>query len=620
MNDTTLLAGLDHHRAGRLSEAASHYATILQSNPDHPDALNLSGALAFATGDTHSAVALLTRAVEALPSFADAHMNLAEALTKAGKPAEAIDRYRAVLALKPDLTEAHLLIARLLAETGQGETGLAHCRVALALEPESADALAQRALVLHKLGRLLPAEAAYRAALARHPDHLGLLSGLGSLLLETEDFEEAASAYRRAAALSPADPELLIALASVLASAGDLAGARATHDRAVELAPTSLNALRTRAFFLGSTGKFDEAASDYERCLALDPDYTPAMLHLSRIARGDSGNDRLRRLTRIFTTTTIDARTRAQAGFALGDTLDREQRTDEAFTYFAAANALHRLYRAQIGEVFDRAELLRSIEVVENGAAHAQIHDTAGWGNPTTQPVFIVGFTRSGTTLVEQICAGHSQVTGAGELRSLQLIPAMLAHHNAGRTNIADWDAPFARALADKHAARLARLGGGARYVTDKLPFNVLRLGIINALFPNARIIWCRRDKRDIVASNHMLFFSKGNVFSTDIEDCAFATVQTERAGLFWQQNITLSMLEVTYEKLATDPATEAARIIDFLDLPWEPSCLDFTQAKRSVITLSQWQVRQNVYASSVGRWRRYERQLQPMFNVPGME
>lgn len=614
-----LLTGLAHHQAGRLDEAETIYARVLAALPDHADALNLSGALAFQRGRVADAVALLRRAVAALPNFVDAQLNLAEALTKAGRPHDAIQTYRAVLALQPDAVEVHALIARLLSETGQGELALAHCRVALALAPAAAEPLIQQAHALRKLNRLAPAEAAYRAALALHPDNLSLLSGLASLLFEMEDFDEAAWAYRRAATLNPAEPEYLVSLANVLAGAGDLAGARAAHDRAVEVAPDSTSALRTRAFFLASIGDFEAAARDYEGTLKVDPNYVPAMLHLTRIGRGERGAAVQNRLRAIFTDESIDARGRVQAGFALGDMLDREAKFDDAFAHFAAANALYRKYRALAGEVFDLPELQNTLDLVERFIGHAQINDTKGWGNPTEQPVFVVGFPRSGTTLVEQICAGHSQVVGVGELRSLQTITTLLAQHNDGRGEIRDWDVAHARGLADKHARRLATLGRGARYVVDKLPFNVLRLGIIGALFPNAKIIWCRRDKKDIVASNHMLFFSKGNVFSTDIRECAFATVQTERAGLFWQANVKLPMLEVNYEALAADPRAHAGRIIDFLGLDWQDSCLDFTGTDRSVVTLSQWQVRQNVYTSSIGRWQRYARHLQPMFEVAGM-
>jgi tetratricopeptide (TPR) repeat protein len=540
-------------------------------------------------------------------------------LIAAGKPAEAIAAYRAALTLQPTLLEAHVQLARLLAETGHGEAALAHCQTALTLDGGAASALAAHAFVLRRLGRMLAAEAATRAALALHPDDVGLLRGLAGLLFESEAFDEAAALYRQAVALEPANPDLLVALAGTLAAMGDLDGARQAHDQAIAIGPRSLTAWRTRGFFLGSIGQFDAAAADYAQCLRIDPNYAPALLHLVRIHRAGRDDAVHRDLARIMATPAIDARLRAQAGFALGDLLDREQRTEDAFAHYAGANIMQRRYREAIGERFEPAAMIRAVCDIEQGRGAVQINDTKGWGNPTTQPIFIVGFTRSGTTLVEQICGGHSQVVAGGELRALQRMAGALAQHNGATAQIRDWDAAFARGLADTHAQRLARLGQGARYVTDKLPFNVLRLGWANALFPHARVIWCRRDKRDLVASNHFQYFGSGNLFTTDIRHCALATVLAERAGLFWQRHLRLPMLEVQYETLVTEPEAQARRIIEFLELDWEAACLDVAAPRRPVITLSQFQVRQSVSARSVGRWRKYATHLAEMFEIEGM-
>jgi hypothetical protein len=111
-----------------------------------------------------------------------------------------------------------------------------------------------------------------------------------------------------------------------------------------------------------------------------------------------------------------------------------------------------------------------------------------------------------------------------------------------------------------------------------------------------------------------------GNLFTTDIAHCALATVLTERAGLFWQRHVRLPLLEVQYETLVTEPEAQARRIIAFLELAWEPDCLDVAVPRRPVITLSQFQVRQSVSARSVGRWQRYAKQLAPMLEIQGMQ
>ena len=129
-------------------------------------------------------------------------------------------------------------------------------------------------------------------------------------------------------------------------------------------------------------------------------------------------------------------------------------------------------------------------------------------------------------------------------------------------------------------------------------------------------MIWCHRDARDVVVSNYTLYFPRGNVWTTDLRNCAHAVRQTERLGTVWAGHSNLKILNVVYEELVAEPVAHVRRIIDFLGLDWEPDCLDFHRTSRRVSTYSNWQVRQPLYDSSVGRWRRYEKHLGPMFEA----
>jgi len=220
---------------------------------------------------------------------------------------------------------------------------------------------------------------------------------------------------------------------------------------------------------------------------------------------------------------------------------------------------------------------------------------------------------RSGTSLVEQIAASHSRVFGAGELTDVGEIAAELGPL-LGATGR---QAATVRRLADKHLIRLAAVGGSAQRVIDKLPDNVFELGVIATLFPAARIIFCRRDPRDICLSCYFQKFTAGQlVFSYDLADCARRYLETERLTAHWRQILPLRMLDVEYEALVRDLEGESRRLISFLDLEWEPACLDFHRTKRTITTASSWQVRQPLYDRSVGRWRKYERHLAPLLSV----
>jgi hypothetical protein len=305
---------------------------------------------------------------------------------------------------------------------------------------------------------------------------------------------------------------------------------------------------------------------------------------------------------------------RIAAGYTLGKILDDADEYEAAFATFAAANTLFRNHRAATGEQFDQAQFIQRIDHLIKDYPSGFFREVIHWGNASELPVFVVGMPRSGTTLIEQIAASHSLVFGAGELSELRQIGQKMAAHNRTRVRMADWDPMHTRRLADAHVKHLRTLGGEATRVIDKLPDNVFMLGLIAALFPGARVIIVERDPRDCCLSNYFQFFTHGNLFSLDLYDCGVRARETARLIRHWQTVLPLRLLTIKYETLVDDLEGQVRQLIDFLGLEWEAACLDFHRTERTVNTPSQWQVRQPIYNRSVGRWRHYERFLEPLF------
>ena len=611
--DALVLAGLNCHRAAQLDEAGALYARALAAAPNHSDALNLTGAIAFARGRNDEAIRLISKAVRAKPDNLDAYLNLAEAQEAAGRSREAIATCHSALAVAPDFSEAHARLSRLSANGGESARALAHARVALALDPASVEALCGRALALIALRRFEDAAAAYDAALALDADDLRALTGRAALLRDTDYPVEAQAMYRRALALRPGDAAMMASLAGLIELDGKVIEARDLFKAALAIDPASAEIRFSYGRSLRDTGDFDGAATVFADVIERHPKYGPAHLALVRLKKlADTPAER-RALARIASEAALPPRHRVQAAFAHGELLDRAGEYDAAFARFADANAIHMRARHAAGERFHKEELAAQIDLVDRGLAREYAQETAGWGNPTELPVFVVGLPRSGTTLVEQICASHSQVAGLGELRAIQRTTRTLAAHNEGRARLAEWDAGFARNEADRLAASLGDRAPGMARAVDKNPYNLMRLGLVSALFPRARVIRCRRDLRDIGVSHHTLFFGQGNNHSNDLSDCGFAVRAIDGIGAIWQRELKLNIIDVVYEDLVADLEPQVRRIIDFLGLPWEDACLDFHRTERHVNTPSSWQVRQPVYSSSVGRWRRFEKHLGPM-------
>ena len=178
------------------------------------------------------------------------------------------------------------------------------------------------------------------------------------------------------------------------------------------------------------------------------------------------------------------------------------------------------------------------------------------------------------------------------------------------------WDPDQLREETSRHLARLRGIGGDAERVADKLPDNIQLLGQIRVMFPNARVVICRRDLRDVCVSCFTNRFEDPLPWSHDLKQCAERAVEIERLTDHWRAVLPGPLLEVSYELLVRDLESESRRLIEFLGLDWDPACFQFHKTRRVVATASAWQVRQPLYDSSVGRWRRYRKHLGPMLKV----
>jgi tetratricopeptide (TPR) repeat protein len=598
-----LAAGLEHHRVGRLERAESLYRQFLRKSPDNPDALHLLGVIAAARGQAQEAVRLISRALARVPNFAEGHSNLGNALRAVGRPAEACDSYRRAIALRPDFAAAHTNLGLALCELGQFAAAAGSCRRAVELDPNNAEVHVNLAVVLRRAGRLEATAVALRRAADLNPGAAELHIDLADVLVELRHFERAAACYQRAIELDPRQAGTHRGLATSLRSLGKLDAAIAHYSDALTLNPDEALPWNDLGRCFLALGRFEEAAEAFRRALAADPDLADAYRNLAA-CRLLSAKD-AEFVAGLAAQQSLPSEVRATAGFAHGKALDDLDRYDEAFVAYDAANRLYRDARAAVGDRFDAAALASDIDRLIARFTPTFFAEAAGGGNASELPVFIVGVPRSGTSLVEQIAASHSQIFGAGELTYVGEGALALGPPGAG------WMSVKLRQVADAHLEKLRGLGGGALRVIDKMPDNIFMLGLIAALYPAARIIFCRRDPRDIGLSCFFQKFSAGLLtFSYDLADCGSRIRETDRLAAHWRHVLPLRWLDIHYETLVADLENESRRLIEFLGLQWEPACLDFHRAKRVVQTASSWQVRQPLYGRSVGRWRHYEQHL----------
>ena len=614
MTDAELDAGLAHHEAGRTAEAAALCRHILAREPDHPDALNLLGVILQESGDLPQSISVLSRAVAADPDFAEAFVNLARAQCAAGDPAGAKASSEHAIALDAELAEAHLQLARASLALRDNRAAEAAAARAAALAPHSADAQVFLGHALVRLKDHAAAVAAYRSADRLAPGQYETLLHLGIVLTEIGQLEEAVACCRQATVLSPDDVHAHVALGRALQRARAIPGSIDALRRALEIAPARSDVWKQQGDNFALLGQFDAAAGCYNQVLAVNPASPDALASLVAIGKPGDAASAQHTFRAVLADPARPEMERAIAGFALGALLDGAGDHEAAFTVYAAANQIMRGPLAASQAAPDLIEFRHRIGQLRASFTQATLEAAKGWGDPSEVPVFIVGMPRSGTSLVEQILAAHPRIHGAGERKDIAGISRLL-EAGAPHLDPSGWDPDIVRREASRQIARLQALGGSCDRVIDKLPDNILLLGHIAVLFPNARVILCRRDLRDVCLSCFFQFFGGGMPWSYDLADCAARAQEIERLVRHWLAVLPLRILEVGYEALVGNLEEESRRLVGFLGLEWNDSCLSFHAAERVVDTSSLWQVRQPLYASSVDRWRHYRSWIQPLLD-----
>jgi tetratricopeptide (TPR) repeat protein len=399
-----------------------------------------------------------------------------------------------------------------------------------------------------------------------------------------EPTEAAVAALRRAVALAPQDSQLRQHLGTVLASAGDIANGEAEYRRALELDRSNVEA------FFAFTQHFKVR------------DASPVVAEMA--GRYDSGAQ-----------TAIE---RELCGFALAKAFDDLGDAERAFRYASEANGMVRRPFDLDGQRAD-LELLRQMAGTN---AFRAIADSAS----DATPIYVVGMSRSGTTLVESILSRHRDVLAQGETSDVVELQ-QAARKRVGeagrdlrptallRLLSARWFQSAADAVLKLMNERAER---PYRVATDKLPDNALRLGLIAKVFPRAKIIYARRHPLDVGWSNFLRRFTAGQAFSFRLDWIGYKTRLVADTMALWKQALDLPILDLHYESLVADPEQQIRRIVAFAGLDWDDACLEPQKTGQAVRTASLWQVRQPIGQSSIGRWRPYEAHLGPMIAAMG--
>jgi len=530
-------------------------------------------------GHTREAAALYDRAIRIDSAVPEAHNNLGCALLALGRRDDAALALHRAVGLRPDYAEALDTLGVVVADLGRHAEAVGYFERALAAEPRAAQTAFHLGNALLTLDRLQEARAAFDRALHLDPGYAAARNGLGAVFAHLGDHLAAADAFRSALALDPAFGDAACNLGRVLLEAGDVDEGRRWFERAIELNP------RSSHYYL-------ELVRSGSQPVPVDT--LAAMEVLSTSADG------LARSARI------------ELHFALAKAYEDAQRYDDAFQQLVAGN---RLKRAEL--TYNETEVLGLYAKLERAFDAPLLESLRSYGNPSEQPIFVLGMARSGSTLVEQILAAHPAIAAAGEI-------AEFGRQIAEERPPIGIGAPLAtvgaslRAVGDRYLAATAQLAGTAARLSDKTLMNFSYAPMINAALPNARMIHISRNWLDTCLSCFATLFLGNNVsFSYDLGELARYYAGYDRLMTRWRAILPADrLLEVRYEDVVADLEGQARRIVAFCGLPWDDACLAFQGARRAVRTASAFQVRQPLYNTAIGRAGRFAAHLQPLIDA----
>jgi len=525
------------------------------------------------------AIPLLELLSSHLPDDPKVFFELGRAFQETGQADKAVDQFRRVVRLVPLSADAHYQLAMSLGRSGDIEAARCSLEHALNIDHGHLRARISLGTVMHALGSPMVALDHLRKAQSRAPYDIELNVRLGRLFVELGNNEAARKLYMKALEVRPGHPEAVCGLASLYVYGGNPEAAYRLIEPLLQQKVVNVTVATTFAGICRPMRRCNEAVVLLERCFQQ----------------------------------AVSVEDCSRLHFALGKLYDKEGAYHEAFQHFKQGNnKANRSYDAWT----EARWFSDNISHLDAGffvrAPRAPLRPGC------VQPVFIVGLPRSGTTLVEQILGSHPSVYALGELTDLPTIAASL-HLELGISEpypqcLQQVNAETLIRMQRRYMERLAsRLKKGVSIMTDKLPDNYKYLGLIQLLFPSAKVIHCIRDPMDTCLSSYFQYFSSGHLYSYNLSDLGMHYRLYERLMIHWHETLSLRILDFRYEELVSNPEEKIRSLLEFCELPWSSACLSFNNNIRDVMTASHDQVRQPMYDTSVERWRHYSDYLEPL-------
>jgi len=626
----------------QIEQAEQSCRSYLEINPDDVNVLGLLGAVLLKLDQLADAKSVLEKTIQLEPAFAKPHEDMGRLCLRAGNPEPAVRFFETAIRLDGGQATAYGGLAKALSLLGKDDAAKAArqeylklspiaqklaeatsliaagkaseaeqvCEKLLKQNPTNVDILRLLARIASEDGRYVVAEGLLKRIIKLAANHYQPYSDLGRFLGERGRMSEAVEMLQKAVALDSTVIASQQQLGDFLAILSKSADALEAYNKALQLDPDYPPALIARGHMLRIAGRSEEAINAYETGIALRPDYGDAWWSLASLRSYRFSTSQIDAMQVQLDSSTLGKNSMISFRFAMARACEHREDFNNAWQNYVLGNTLK---RAQIQYDPVKSEMSHD-SIIEfftrNFLDCVKVSKSDG---PT--PIFILGMPRSGSTLLEQILASHSQVEGTGELPYIVMMSDALGGRNAAGKK-------YPEVLADMNADQIASLGKSYLYhsktnrpenlpcFTDKMPANFAHIGLIHIALPHAKIIDARRHPLDTCVANYRQLYAQGKNQSYDLNEFAEYFMDYVRVMNRWDEVLPGRVLKVQYEDVVADLEGQTRRMLEYCELPWQDECLSFHQNSRPVNTASADQVRQPIYSDSVAYWKNYESHL----------
>lgn len=599
-----LMAMIDLN-TGRITEAGDSILKASLIDDKDPSIHANCAAIMNLCGRPMEAEASARYVLEMEPDMPEAYCNLGVALEAQGKIADAREALSKAIDLKPGYADALLSLGNMWFRAGDYISAAESFAEAVKSGPNNVMAKTNLAVALRHIGELAAAEQQCLEAISIDQAYAEAHNALGNVRLQLGDVPGAIKAFEDAVQRREVYPEARANLAGARYKSGDMKGAEADYQSVLERHPEFAEAALGLGIVQLAQGRVADAERRFRRAVEIRPTLGEAWMNIAEAKGSDLSDDDLKIIRERAADSRLPEEDRISFLFALGSAEDSKGNFAEAIKAYDQGNTRRRRLAEKMESVFDPDLFDEEISNVIRSVNKKTVSSHEGVGDAEAEMIFICGMPRSGTTLVEQILTAHPSVSGVGEADILSGLP------DAYPAEFPDLVPEQILTYADTYLARLPIRPRDGLRVTDKTPQNVFFLGLIQVLFPKAKVIHCGRGARDVELSCYFQNFHSGGLdWASRLEDIRRYAAGEARIIAHWHEALDIGIHEVRYEDLVENPEAEARKLLEFCDLEWDDSVLRSHEAMGTVLTASNWQVRKPIYKTAVGRWRNYEGML----------